>query len=256
MRILITRPLEDAPRQAEQLRTLGHTPLIFPLLEIAYASLSPLQLDGIQALIVTSQNALRALAHNASFEDAKSLPLYCVGPATADLARDLGFKIVLSGNGQAADLVPAITHTAKTGDGALLYCTGQNIAFDLETPLKNAGFLVPRIICYEARELHMRKAAMLAEMIREGEFNSVILMSPRTSSVFVKIIKRFEVEREVRAITCYCYSNAISKPLGDIDGLAVKAASHPSDKELLGLIGPAANHGKAYKDLEQALGKR
>ena len=256
MRILVTRPAEDARRQAEQLKTLGHTPLIFPLLEIVFPRLTPLELDGVQGLIVTSRNGLRGLQANDAFENAKGLPVYCNGEGTAELAAELGFTRVISGEGRASDLVPVICHSARPEDGALLYLTGQYLAYDLETPLIEAGFLVPRVICYEAHELHPGRAAKLAEIFRGREIHGIILMSPRTAGIFSRIIRRFEVEEEARAITCYCYSEAIAKSLEEIDGLTIAISSHPKEADLMRLIGAASFRDEALADLEQALGKR
>jgi uroporphyrinogen-III synthase len=256
MRILVTRPAEDATRQAGQLRALGHNPLIFPLLEIAFPRLTPLELDGVQGLIVTSRNGLRGLQANDSFEAAKNLPLYCVGEGTGELAAEMGFARINSGDGRASDLVPVIRHAAHPGDGALLYLTGQHLAFDLETPLIEAGFLVPRVICYEAQELHPGRAAKLAEILRKRGIDGIILMSPRTAGIFSRIIRRFEVEEEARAITCYCYSEAIAKSLEEIDGLTIAISSHPKEADLMKLIGAASFQDETLADLEQALGKR
>jgi uroporphyrinogen-III synthase len=256
MRLLVTRPSKDAKRQAKQLEELGHTALICPLLDIVYTKLTPLQLDGVQALIATSRNALRGLSQNGSFEAARKLPLYCVGEGTADFAQELGFPRIMTGQGHASDLVPLIIHSTKADAGALIYLTGEHLAFDLETPLKKAGFFIPRVICYEAQEIHPNRAAGLADVIRRGDLHGVILMSPRTAAIFARIIKRFDLGREARSITCYCYSDAIAKTLEEIDGLTIEAVSHPKETELFKLIGPAAFHNEALADLEQTLGKR
>lgn len=256
MRILVTRPAEDAKRQADQLRALGHTPIILPLLEVTFPRLTALALDGVQGIIVTSRNGLRGLQTNDAFERSKLLPLYCVGEGTAELATELGFVRVISGDGRAADLVPIVLHVARPEDGALLYVTGNHLAFDLETPLKQGGFLVPRVICYEAHELHPGRAAKLADMLRQREIQGIILMSPRGAGIFARIIRRFEVEEEARAITCYCYSEAIAKSLEDISGLTIAISSHPKEAELMRLIGAESFRSDALADLEQALGKR
>ncbi len=255
MRLVITRPLEDAERQASKLKTLGHEPLIHPLLEIVFPPLTPLRLQGVQALIATSRNALRGLSLNASFEAAKRLPIYCVGEGTAAFARRQGFSQIIRGEGTAKDLLPLITHSANPSAGALLYLTGQTLAFDLETPLKAAGFAVPRLIVYEAREVDVVSARHLADRLRAG-VDGVILMSPRTATIFVDLIKRFKLEREARAITCYCYSEAIAAALREIEGLTVAVSSRPTETEMMKLIGPAPFLSTALADLKEALGKR
>lgn len=255
MRILVTRPLEDAKRQADQLRALGHKPIIFPLLEVIFHQLAPLALDGVQGIIVTSRNGLRALQFNDAIENARKLPLFCVGEGTAALATEFGFERVISGDGRASDLLPIILSSARPENGALLYVTGHHIAFDLEAPLKQAGFLVPHVVCYEANELHPVRAANLADMVRRGEVKGIILMSPRTAAIFARIIKRFDIEREARAITCYCYSEAIAKSLEDINGLTIAISSHPREEDLMRRIGAASLHD-ALAELEHVLGKR
>ena len=168
MKLLITRPTEDAKRQAAPFEALGHEVIIRPLMEVVFPRLTPLRLQGVQALIATSRNALRGLARNGCFEAAKRLPIFCVGDATARFARELGFVQVLAGKGAAKDLIPLITYSKTTDGGALLYITGQQLAFDLEKPLIAKGFAVPRVIIYEANEAEKATLSAFAEALRAG----------------------------------------------------------------------------------------
>jgi uroporphyrinogen-III synthase len=254
MRLIITRPAEDAERQAAQIRALGHEPLIYPLMEVLYQQVTPLQLDGVQALIATSRNALRGLSRNSAFADAKLLPVYCVGDSTADYARELGFIYVFSGEGTAQDLLKLISHALHPESGALLYLTGHHLAFDLETPLKSLGFLVPRVILYETREIAVAGAHPIIEALKEGA-DGVILMSPRTSTIFAGLVKKFNLEGEDGGITCYCYSDAIAKPLREINGLTIEVSSHPTEADLMELIGTAPPQIAALAELKEVLGK-
>src|SRR5262245_7200509 len=99
MQLLITRPLEDAVVIAELLRARGHVPIIAPLMDVHYRDGPPLGLDAVQAVLATSANGVRALARRTSRRD---VPLYAVGPQTAESARSGGFKTVLSAEGDAA----------------------------------------------------------------------------------------------------------------------------------------------------------
>ena len=91
MRLLVTRPEPDAGREAEALAARGHEAVIAPLLVIEFAEDAPLDFAGVQALIVTSRNALRAIASRRELAEARKLPLFAVGEATARAARDVGF---------------------------------------------------------------------------------------------------------------------------------------------------------------------
>jgi uroporphyrinogen-III synthase len=62
MRLLVTRPEPDAGALAEELRTLGHEPVLQPLLEFHVLDFDLGSLKTADALIFTSRNGLRALS--------------------------------------------------------------------------------------------------------------------------------------------------------------------------------------------------
>ena len=255
MKLLITRPAEDARRQAAPFEALGHEVVIRPLMEVVFPRLTPLRLQGVQGLIATSRNALRGLTRNGSFEAAKRLPTFCVGEGTASFAHELGFVHVVAGKGAAKDLIPLIAYSKTPDAGALLYITGQHLAFDLEKPLKEKGFAIPRVIIYEAHEAGKAALLAFAETLRAG-VDGIVLMSPRTATICVNAIKQFKLEREAAAATCYCYSSEVARPLREIEGMTIAIACSPTETDLLELIGPVAFQGKALADLKEALGKR
>jgi uroporphyrinogen-III synthase len=74
MRLLVTRPEPDASREAEALGLRGHEAVLAPLLTVEFCGGVPLQLDGAQGLIVTSRNALRALAAHPAKPKSLALP--------------------------------------------------------------------------------------------------------------------------------------------------------------------------------------
>ena len=91
MRILVTRPEPDASLTAERLRAMGYEVLVAPMLETVFST-EPLDDVSNADLVVTSRNGVRALAKLASSEVLEATTLYTVGDATAELARDVGFK--------------------------------------------------------------------------------------------------------------------------------------------------------------------
>lgn len=118
MRVLITRPKEDAARIARQLRALGHEPIVAPLLEVRFHDGEAIVLDGVQAVLVTSANGVRALARRTARRD---VPLFAVGPQTAAEAAAHGFEIVRNADGDSATLAAATRNWAKPGGGVLLH---------------------------------------------------------------------------------------------------------------------------------------
>jgi uroporphyrinogen-III synthase len=234
MRLLITRPEEDGSRLAERLAALGHEPVLLPLIEIVYSDVPPLPLGGVQALIATSRNALRGLARNGVFGAAKRLPVYCVGEATAALADELGFRDIRIGEGTARDLAPLIARTARPDAGALLYLTGDHIAFDLAGVLSALRFTIRRIVLYRAVE-NPDSAPALAAYLSNAPAG-VVLMSPRTAEIFAGLLSTID-QSAIRDVTCYCYSPAVAKPLEDFKGLHLLIAARPAEADLFSLIG-------------------
>src|SRR5579872_4370086 len=62
VRVLVTRPCEDAKTLAAKLTLRGHQPITAPLLEIRFHPAEPVHLNGVQAILVTSANGVRGFA--------------------------------------------------------------------------------------------------------------------------------------------------------------------------------------------------
>ena len=61
MRLLVTRPEPDALKLRAALEERGHEATVEPLLSVSFDDTDPIDLEGVQALIATSRNGLRAL---------------------------------------------------------------------------------------------------------------------------------------------------------------------------------------------------
>src|SRR6185295_19360966 len=121
-----------------------------PLLLIEPATDASLDLDGAQALIVTSRNALRALASHPDRAEALRLSLFAVGEATAKAATDLGFAKVTAGPGTGEELARLVTGTLDPKAGALVHLAGETVAFDLKSALQAKGFTLRQPVLYRA----------------------------------------------------------------------------------------------------------
>ena len=62
MRLLITRPAEDAEPLARALAQAGHETIIEALMTIVDVTAPDMDMDGAQALLITSANGIRAFA--------------------------------------------------------------------------------------------------------------------------------------------------------------------------------------------------
>ena len=209
MHLLVTRPEPDASALAETLRQQGHEVSIAPLLETVFCHPAPLPLKGVQALVVTSRNALRALAQNPALEAARHLPLFSVGRATSALARTLGFRTVYTGDQSAKSLPRLITINARPDAGTLLHLAGKHLARNTGAELARMGFQLDQVVLYESRAVDTLPGPVIAGL-RARQIRGVLLMSPRTARQFAKLITEFGLEAVLPGLTCFCLSPQIA----------------------------------------------
>ena len=99
LRLLVTRPVEDAGPLVAVLNGLGMAATAEPLLDIVFHPGAALDLAGVQAILMTSANGVRAFAARTP---ERTLPVLAVGDASAGAARALGFTSVAGAAGEIA----------------------------------------------------------------------------------------------------------------------------------------------------------
>src|SRR5262249_20152667 len=182
----------------------------------------------------TSRNALRALATRRELEDARKLPVFAVGEATARAARELGFAILVRAPGTAAGLPELIGGKLDPKRGSLLQLAGENLAFDLKTALEAKGFTLHQPVLYRAVPAEQLPARVLS-LLEAGELDGAILLSPRTARTFAALIDKHGAATQGRRLVCYCLSQAVAEVLAPL-GFRVRVASKPREEDVLALV--------------------
>ena len=121
MRLLITRPQEDAAALAKRLSERGIEALIEPMFDIVHQPAGAPGLHGAQAILLTSANGARALA---ALSTVRWVPVLAVGDATARTAKELGFIKVESAAGDVETLAAVAEEMGLDPDVALAYLHG------------------------------------------------------------------------------------------------------------------------------------
>ncbi len=170
MHILVTRPETEAPRTKRKLEAMGHSVTIAPLLKIVTIA-PPLDTSNVQALVLTSRNAVHSLRGHRDLETLRRLPVISVGKSTAEAARDAGFTVELEGDAGGAELAALIIGHYAPKDGYLLHISGEAIAYDLDAALAPHGFTIRRAIVYRSEPIdhlpkHRRGSADVAAHVR------------------------------------------------------------------------------------------
>jgi uroporphyrinogen-III synthase len=234
MRILVTRPEPDASRQADKLAARGHAAVLAPLLVIEPVADVALPLEGAQALLVTSRNALSALATHRQLAEALGLPLFAVGEATARAAQGLGFADVTAGPGTGEALAKLVSEELQPGQGPLVHLAGETQAFDLKAALASQGFEVRQPVLYRAVAASELPPEAL-RLLKAGKLDGAILMSPRTASIFSGLLHRQDTVTQAKSVVCYCLSEAVAEAVTPL-GWPVRVAARPREQDVLALV--------------------
>jgi uroporphyrinogen-III synthase len=246
IRALITRPEEDAASLADALRQRGVAVDIEPLLTIRVLREAALDLSGVQALLFTSANGVRAFAELSRRRD---LPALAVGEATAAAARAAGFAGVSGAGGDVRDLARLVKERLQPGDGPLLHAAGSAVAGDLAGALEAAGFTLRRAVLYEAKPAE-RLSADTRMRLREGGFDWVLFFSPRTAATFVKLIEAASPEERVRLdaglarTEALCLSPAVADTVQGLPWRSVLSALKPDLSGMLQLVDATLTEGQ------------
>jgi len=235
MRLLVTRPEEDAIELAHLLAARGHEAVMASVMSIRYLDAAELPERAWQALLVTSANGARALARHRQAAALKNVRVLAVGPASAQAMADAGFRWVEAADGDADALAALVCLELSPDGGPLLHVAGSVVAGDLKAVLEVQGFEVERVALYEAVPVAALPSPAV-RVIAEGRIDGVLLYSPRTARLFLSLVHKAGLESELAAITAYCLSPAVAEALGDVAVLTVKIAERPEQSAMLALI--------------------
>lgn len=231
MRVLVTRPREDAAALLAALERRGHETLLEPLFTIVPRDRIdwPAGHEAAQALLVTSANGARAFAR---LDARRGLPVFAVGDASAAAARDLGFTRVSSAAGNVDDLAALVKDRLDPAEGPLLHPAAGKLAGDLQGRLAAAGFTVLRAVLYDARHAEALSEAC-TRALNEGLIDVATFFSPRTAAAFVSLVEAANLSQACRNVTALCLSEAVAAQISGLSWRQVAVAARPEQDALL-----------------------
>jgi len=237
VRVLVTRPHEDAEATAAALRARGHEVVAAPLLRVELLS-ADLGTAPWAAVLLTSANGVRAATVHPRCAELLKLPALAVGDRTAEAARTAGFAQVYSAAGDADDLVRLAAARFAGAAAPLLYPAGEQRSTDIVGALGAHGIAVHTVVSYRAvavRDLPVEAMAALAARGIDG----VLHFSPRSASTFLDVVRTAGLVDSALNCFHYCLSARVAAPLAAAGAARVAIASRPEEGALLDLIGRA-----------------
>lgn len=239
-RALITRPEADARPFADLLAARGIDSIVAPLLEIVFDGDPVPSLEGIQALLFTSRNGVRAFVRASQ---TRAMPVYAVGASTAELARESGFETIVSADGDVDDLARRVAADLNPAAGPLLHIAGSAVAGDLSGELTQQGFEIRRAAMYRAATATAlpRDAA---DALQNGAISAAFFFSPRTAATFDRLIREARLEKCLARVAAYCLSSAVAQKLEKLGWGGMRIAERPDQASLLDAVDAALSAGQ------------
>jgi len=253
MAVLVTRPHPDDEATAAALRDRGFEVLRAPMLRFEPVMFRDDEDALYGAVIVTSANALRAIASQLAGSRLVKLPLFAVGEHTASAARKAGFRKVLSAKGDAAGLRDLVLESvrAKTlknkalkKTAVLLYLAGADLARDLTGELGERGFSVVTQTTYRMIPVTSlpREAC---DAFTANAVEAVLHYSRRSARAFMEAARAGGVEISALAVPHCCISSAVASVLRDAGATQLMVAVTPDENALFGSLTRALRPGLA-----------
>ena len=231
--MLLTRPLPQGAAFEAALRArwgthlrLVTTPLMAPTF------LKPALPEAIfDALIITSQTGIAALARLDALALALPRAVYCVGAQTARQAQAAGLDVV----GMAPDAAGLIRHImARPPTGKLLHLRGQDARGDIAKTLHLAGIDTHEAIIYA-----QVRQALTPDAIAVLQATAPVLVplfSPRTATIFVQEMHRVT---GLAPLFIAAISAEVAVVLGDLNA-NVRVAAQPDAASMIDVVASLA----------------
>ena len=234
MRLLVTRPAPDNARTAEVLRARGHDVTLAPVLRVETDADADLGAGPWGAVLITSVNAVRAVADHPRRETCLRVPAFCVGRRSADAARAAGFAEVVSADGDGSDLTRLVA--ARAPNQPMLWLAGEDRAGDLAGVLAAQGISVHTVVLYRA-VAETSLPAEVRDAVAGGMIDGVLHYSRRSADAFEAIAMAAGIDLKSLPTKHYCLSAQVAAPLRQLGIGAVVVAERPDEASLLALLG-------------------
>lgn len=203
--VLLTRAFEDSLHDAQLLESLGLRTFIEPMLEIYPIFQDDKQLKEARCVITTSAHAIKII--RPFMEERLNTPLWCVGGASAKVAKSLGFQhIHLPHFYGGKELVSEFIKTDFDKDNSIFYASGNYVSIPVDDLLKQEGYNVTRIVVYQTIYIdhfrpHVKKA------FQSNEIETVLFYSVQALRTFLKVHQ----EGNLANLQAICISEQIGK---------------------------------------------
>ena len=216
--IFVIRPEPGLQSTLAAARELGLAVIGRPLFDVVPLRWTAPDAAGFDGLLIGSANAIRHGGE--ALEGLKQLPVYAVGEATADAAREAGFTVAETGSGG----LQAVLDNLPAPRRLLRLAGAENIAL---TP--PAGITITECVVYKVRALALTGSD---EVSLRAAKPLVLLHSAAAARHFAEECERRNLDKT--RISLACIGPRVAEAAGT-GWRTVRAAPQPDDAALLAL---------------------
>ena len=209
---------------------MGLVPFVAPLLEIQTLPMRLPAPAAVQAVLVTSGNAIDPLPP--VWHDR---PLLTVGDTTARRARAAGFTRVESAGVDAAALAALTRSRFDPRAGALLLVSGKGQGRVLAAALRGTGYRVHQRVAYAAVPVSRLPTAAHA-LLERGYIGTVLYFSAETARQFIRLIDKAGLTPLLAHLEAITIGAQAGVALGVVPWSRIRVASRPTQDEMLALL--------------------
>lgn len=218
--VIVLRPEPGASATVDRARQRGLDARAIPLFEIHPITWDPPEVGGFDGILLTSANAIR---HGGDgLLTLRGLPVYAVGAATAEAARDAGFDVASVGDKGVERLLGSIDAELR-----LLHLAGSH-----RTEVANARQAIETKAVYDSRPIEGADLADCRDCV-------VLIHSPRAGARFAELSESTPLDKPTIAIAANAPDAADAVGKG---WKTIEAAGEPGDDALLALAERLCNN--------------
>lgn len=223
--ILITRPQESAQNFAHVLNTLGYQTIISPTLSVTPIDFDLPDLTTYDGLVFTSTNAVRLFCEST---DERDIDVFVVGEQTKQATEATGFQTIHSADGNSDDLIALIQNSKAS---RLLHIRGKHVMRSMKEALTH----VNELIIYETVMVdHFSQEAL--DVLQNETLEAVTFFSKRTAESFINLIKKNDLEDQLKPIKALCISAAVLEYIQSQKWLETYTSEHLNREGMLQLV--------------------
>lgn len=233
-RVLVTRPEPGASETVARLEALGFETVVLPLTHIVPLDAGPApDPHAVDAVAVTSVNALRH-ASPAMLAALSAKPVFAVGDATAEAARQSGFAFVTSAAGTAIDLAAAI-ETRMPIRSHILHLAGRERTGGFAEALYDRGFSVRVIEVYGAEKVSYI-TDFLIETFAGRRIWGCPVLSTRGAVFLNELVANRELSHTFEETRFFCISRKVAQVLEPTVGDRASVSDKPTEDSVMVLL--------------------